>query len=71
LETYVIAVRREHRGEVQLSPDVVEERFGVHIKGAANPNLIVIEASPQVVELIRKELGNRVYIEPLILHKAL
>lgn len=70
MTTYVVAIRRKCRGKGQTAADVVSAVPGVRIKGASDPNRVVIESS-DTVEKLRSKIGESCFVEPENVHRTL
>lgn len=69
--TYVVATRREARREGVTAETRLQGMPGVAIRGAADSDRVVIEASPQTAREIERRFGDKVIVEPEILHRRL
>ena len=65
---YVVATRRSARGKARTAREVLAEAPGVRIRGDSNPDIVVIEVSPERVETLRREIGSTYRIERDIPH---
>jgi hypothetical protein len=69
LATYVVAIRREERLGTVTAEERVRQVSGVHVKGAGNPNCVIIEATDQAISEIERRFGDKVIVEPEIRHE--
>jgi hypothetical protein len=70
MTTYVVATRRECRGHGRTAKEAVARLPGVRIKGASNPDRVVIESAYDA-DHIRSGVGPSFYVEPEIRHRIL
>lgn len=70
MTTYVVATRRECRGHSRTAAEAVARLPGVRIKGASNPDRVVIELARDV-DQIQSGVGPSFHVEPEIKHKTL
>jgi hypothetical protein len=68
MSRYVVAVRREARGQASLA-DMMSEVAGVVIN-PTSPDRALIDVSPQVAEEIERRFGDTVIIEPEVPHNT-
>lgn len=68
MTTYVIALRRGVRPCDATPEEQVRQVPGVRVKGSTNPRRIVVESSPQAAAEITRRFGERLIVEPVILH---
>lgn len=71
MATYVVAIRRKARSDTMTAEQWVRQVPGVQVKGAGNPSLVVIEASPQAISEIERRFGDKLIVEAEICHKRL
>jgi hypothetical protein len=70
MATYVVATRRECRGQGRTAAEAVARLPGVRVKGASNPDRVVIE-SAQHADQIRSGVGPSFHVESEIRHRIL
>jgi hypothetical protein len=70
MTTYVVAIRRNCRDRGRTAADLVSLVPGVRIKGASDPNRVVIESSDPI-EKLRSKIGEFCHVEPAIAHRTL
>jgi hypothetical protein len=70
MTTYVVATRRECRGRGLTAAEAVARLPGVRVKGASNPDRVVIE-SVHDADQIRSGVGPSFRVEPEIRHRIL
>jgi len=70
MTTYVVATRRECRGQGRTAAEAVARLTGVRVKGASDPDRVVIESAHDA-DQIRSGVGPSFHVEPEIKHKIL
>lgn len=69
---YVIAIKREERANVPADWSAALGRIdGLTILGSDDPVRVQVEATDEAIAEARRVLGDRFYIEPVILHRPL
>jgi len=70
MTTYIVATRRECRGQGRTAAEAVSRLPGVRVKGRSNPDRVVIESAHDA-DQIRSKVGPSFHVEPEIRHRAL
>jgi len=71
VNSFVVAKRREFRGSDGTAAAALAAYPGVRIKGAHNPDLVVIETTDETAECLRHDLGEMFWVEPRIEHSTM
>jgi hypothetical protein len=61
---YVVAKRREYRGQGATAFEAVTDLPGVTVTGAGNPDRICVEGPKNLGEILKERLGLMFLIEP-------
>jgi hypothetical protein len=68
-DVFVIAVKRDRRGEVPADwVDVVRGTSGLTVMGDANATRLQVRATPAAIEQVRTQLSDYLHIEKMIPH---
>ena len=68
MAVYIVATRRSMRGKAPTAREALADLAGFRIMGASNPDIVVIEVTPQRAEMLRREIGQSYIIEREKLH---
>ncbi len=69
MSEYIVAVKREQRGQVPADwADALEDLDGVTVTKRSGKNRLSVQATPEGIEALRKKLGGFCHIEPVIVH---
>ena len=71
MHSFVVAKRREFRDSDGTATAALAAYPGICVKGAYNPNLVVIETTDEMAERLRQGLGEMFRVEPRIEHSTM
>jgi hypothetical protein len=71
LTTYVVATKREAKGDGISVADRVSDIVGAEVKSAANLDRVLVEMSPAAVHEVQRRFSDKLIVEPIIMHQSL
>lgn len=69
LGKYVVATKREVKGERVSAVERIRGVAGAEVKGAANPDRVVVEMTPDVALELQRRYPDKLVVEPIIMHE--
>lgn len=68
MSRYIVATKREARGDGISAAQRLQGLSDIEIQSEGNSDRVIIESSPQTVEEIQRRFGEKLLVEPEILH---
>lgn len=69
LGRYLVLRRARFRNTPGAPADTLANEPGVHIIGASNPEIVLIETTPETAARLAQKLGEKYIVEKEILHR--
>lgn len=71
MATYVVATRREARGDGISAQERLRDVAGATVTGAGNADRVVVEMTPEVALDLQQRFAGTLLVEPIIRHEPL
>lgn len=71
MATYVVATKRQARGEGISAEERLRDVAGATVKGAGNADRVLVEMSPEVALDLQQRFSEKLFVEPIIKHQPL